>query len=149
MYRLKFYTTTKYPTGDKEIDADIMKNLPTQITLNDTDLRKYVSEGKTNRVTSVVLYQGSTYNPEAILTSATVRRYFKDPDIPALGKKLAVEKLVAENDFTRKQRTEIWKALWRHSPKVESLRHGAYKDEIKYIKQEDHWRKLTEEINRK
>jgi hypothetical protein len=149
MYRLKFYTTTKYPTGDVDIDVEIMKNLPTNITLCDEKLNKYIKEGKTNRVTSVILYQGSTIQPEALLTAATVRRYFKDLDIPVLGKKLVVEKLIAENDFTRKQRTEIWEALWRHSPKVESLRHGAYKNEISHIKQEDRWRKWTEEINRK
>lgn len=149
MYRLKFFTTVKYPTGNEEVDKQIINNLPTSIILCDKELNKYVKEGKTNRVTSVALYQGSTIQPEALLATATVRRYFKDLDIPALGKKLAVEKLIAENSFTRKQRTAIWKALWNHSAKVESLRHGAYKEEIKHIKQEDMWRGWTEKINRR
>ena len=149
MYRLKFYTTTQYPTGNEEVDVQIIDNLPTSITLCDEELNKYIKEGKTNRVTSVALYQGSTIQPEALLATATVRRYFKDLDIPVLGKKLVVEKLIAENNFTRTQRTEIWKALWNHSAKVESLRHGAYKEEIKHIKEEDQWRKWTDQINKK
>jgi hypothetical protein len=146
MYRLKFYTTTKYPTGNEELDKDILRNLPTEATLCDVELNKYIKAGKTNRVTSVCLYQGSTIQPEALVASATVRRYFKDLDIPALGKKLAVEKLINENNFSRPQRKEIWKALWRHSPKVEALRRGAYKEEILKIKQADRWRNWEEEI---
>ena len=149
MYRLKFYTTTRYPTGDEETDNAIINSLPREVALCDIELGKYIKKGKTNRVTSVALYQGSTIQPEALLATATVRRYFKDLDIPVLAKKLVVEKLIAENYFTRRQRTEIWKALWRHSAKVESLRHGAYKEEIKHIKEEDRWRKWTEDINKK
>ena len=146
MYRLKFYTTTKYPTGDEEIDAEIMKNLPAEITLCDKALNDYITAGKTNRITSVALYQGSTIQPEALLASATVKRYFKDTDIPVLGKKCVVEKLIEHNEFTREQRKEIWKAFWEHSPKVESLRHGAYKEEIRQIKQADRWRNWEAEL---
>jgi len=134
MYRLKFYTTT-----NTEITHDKDSGVP---------LKKPII-GKGNRKTSVALYQGSTIQPEALLATATVIRYFKDLDIPVLAKKLVIEKLITENSFTRKQRTEIWNALWRHSAKVESLRHGAYKKEIKHIKDEDMWRGYIEEVNRK
>ncbi len=134
MYRLKFYTTT-----NTEITHDKDSGVP---------LKKPIV-GKGNRITSVVLYQGSTIQPEALLATATVTRYFKDLDIPVLGKKLVIEKLIAENNFTRKQRTEIWEALWSHSAKVESLRHGAYKEEIRHIQVEDEHRRYVKEANRK
>jgi len=125
MLNLKFYTTT-----NTEITHDKESGVPL----------KEPKAGKGNRKTSVVLYSGSTYQIEAVLATASVTRYFKDIDIPVLGKKCAVEKLIKEGDFTRKERTEIWKALWKHSAKVESLRHGAYKEEILQIKQADRWR---------
>lgn len=97
-----------------------------------------------NRETSVtLLYE------EKELATVTVVRYFKDLDIPVLGQKLAVEKLLQEPQFTREQRTEIWETFWNYSLKADSLRHGAYKKEIKYIKQEDQWRKWSEKLNRK
>lgn len=134
MLKLKFYTTT---------DVDITHDPESGVPL------KEPKPGKGNRITSVSVYVGGKFQPEAVLATATIQRYFKDLDIPVLAKKLVVEKLLANTDFSRKERTEIWNALWNHSAKVEALRHGAYKEEIRHIKEEDQWRKWTNQINRK
>lgn len=131
MLRLKFYSTT-----DTDITHDKESGVP---------LKEPIA-GKGNRKTSVAVYVGSTFQPEAVLATATVVRYFKDIDIPVLAKKCAVEKVIANSDFSRKERKEIWEALWNHSAKVEALRHGAYKDEIRQIKQADRWRNWEKEV---
>ena len=132
MYKLRFYSTTNtevthYPTGK-----------PLEKTM----------KGKGNRVTFVALYVGEKFIPEHVLATATVKRYFKDFDIPALGKKCAIEKLIETGIFSREERKEIWKTFWNHSSKVESLRHGAYKKEIAQVKQADKWRKWDEAVEK-
>lgn len=139
MYQLRFASTT-HSTG---VAPDGMK-----------------SYEKINRVTTVTLLKGNMVRQQESaggktvfegkeIATAVVIRHFKDPDIPVLGQKLAVEKLAKQDQFGRDQRKAIWETFWNYSPKTESLKHGAYKKEIRKIKQEEEWRNYMDQVKRR
>lgn len=139
MYKLKFASITHSP----------------DVTPSGID-----SSAEINRVTTVVLFTGNMVRQQESaggktvfegkeIATAVVTRYFKDPDIPVLGQKLAVEKLAKQDQFGRDQRKAIWEAFWNYSPKTESLKHGAYKKEIRKIRQEEEWRNYLDQVKRR
>jgi hypothetical protein len=104
-----------------------------------------------NRETAVILLKGKMVDEKFIgkeVDKASVTKHFKDPDVPVLGQKFAVEKMLKDKRYTREQRTEIWDAFWNYSSKTDSLRHGAYKAERERIKHNAWWSRLFKRSKR-
>ena len=91
-----------------------------------------------NRETAVILLKGKLDDEGKFIgkevDKASVTRHFKDPDIPVLAQKFAIEKMLKDERYTREQRKEIWELFWAYSPKTDALLRGAYKSEIQRIK---------------
>jgi hypothetical protein len=104
-----------------------------------------------NRETAVILLQGKMVDGKFVgkeIDKASVARHFHDPDIPVLGQKFAVEKLLKDKKYSREQRKEIWEAFWNYSEKASSIRNGAYKSEQERIKESAWFKRLFKRSKR-
>lgn len=116
-----------------------------------TEKEEGLEKVKCNRETAVVLLKGEIVDKKFVgeeVGSAAVARHYTDPDVPVLGQKYAVEKLIKEGKYSREERKEIWDTFWNYSQKADSLRHGAYKEEQNRVKSSAWFRRLFKKANR-